>query len=69
MFCKAGRLVVAGLDMENSQEVTYIISNMYRTLITTYLTLRINLEITIDGWKRLHPMAEVSRVNQRACVL
>lgn len=65
MFCKAGRLGVAWLDMENSQEVTYLISNtVYRTLITTSSTLRTILEITIIGWKRLHPMAEASRLNQ-----
>lgn len=45
MFCKVGRLRVAQVDMENRQEVTYLISNVvYRTLVTASLTLRIILE-------------------------
>lgn len=45
MFCKAGRLRVAWVDLENRQEVTYLISNVvYRTWIATSLILRIILE-------------------------
>lgn len=46
---------------------TYVINNVVsRTLITISLTLKIILEITINGRNRLPPTAEASPLNQRA---
>lgn len=59
-FRKAERLVVAEACYgEQRQEAIHIISNVvFRTLITTSLTRNIILEITINWWESLHPMAD-----------
>lgn len=67
MFLQAKRLVIteAQYGEQRQEAIHVIISNIvFKTLIATSLTLNVILEITINWWKRLHPVADTPHLNQ-----